>query len=82
MMLVSRKWIFPPVLCCEAGPSTVSSQGMRIAYVEFVSLFLLAGVYRLTPELALVQTLDFFTPIVDDAFSFGSIAAANALSDV
>ena len=41
-----------------------------------------AGVYRLTPELALVQTLDFFTPIVDDAFSFGSIAAANALSDV
>jgi selenide,water dikinase len=41
-----------------------------------------AGVYRLTPELALVQTVDFFTPIVDDAHTFGAIAAANALSDV
>ena len=41
-----------------------------------------AGVYRLTPELALVQTVDFFTPIVDDPFTFGAIAAANALSDV
>ena len=41
-----------------------------------------AGVYRLTPELALVQTVDFFTPMVDDAYTFGAIAAANALSDV
>jgi selenide,water dikinase len=41
-----------------------------------------AGVYRLTPELALVQTVDFFTPIVDDPFIFGAIAAANSLSDV
>ncbi|NPD45493.1 selenide, water dikinase SelD [Lentimicrobium sp. L6] len=41
-----------------------------------------AAVYRLTDELALVQTLDFFTPIVDDPFQFGAIAAANALSDV
>jgi selenide,water dikinase len=41
-----------------------------------------AGVYRLGPELALVQTVDFFSPIVDDAFQFGAIAAANALSDV
>ncbi len=41
-----------------------------------------AGVYRLTDELALVQTVDFFTPIVDDPFTFGSIAAANSLSDV
>src|SRR5246127_4770394 len=41
-----------------------------------------AGVYRLSPELALVQTVDFFTPIVDDPFTFGAIAAANALSDV
>jgi selenide, water dikinase len=41
-----------------------------------------AGVYRLSDDLALVQTVDFFTPIVDDPFCFGQIAAANALSDV
>ncbi len=41
-----------------------------------------AGVYKLTDELALVQTLDFFTPIVDDPYHFGRIATANALSDV
>jgi selenide, water dikinase len=41
-----------------------------------------AAVYRITPEVALVQTIDFFTPIVDDPFDFGRIAAANALSDV
>src|ERR1035438_7895371 len=41
-----------------------------------------AGVYQLTPELALVQTVDFFTPIVDDPYTFGQIAATNALSDV
>jgi selenide, water dikinase len=41
-----------------------------------------AGVYRLTAELALIQTLDFFTPIVNDPYTFGQIAAANSLSDV
>jgi selenide,water dikinase len=41
-----------------------------------------AGVYQLTAELALVQTVDFFTPIVDDPFTYGAIAAVNALSDV
>jgi len=41
-----------------------------------------AGVYRLTEELALIQTLDFFTPVVNDPYQFGQIAAANALSDV
>jgi selenide,water dikinase len=41
-----------------------------------------AGVYRIAPDLALVQTLDFFPPLVDDPFTFGQIAAANALSDV
>jgi len=41
-----------------------------------------AGVYRLDSHRALVQTVDFFTPIVDDPFAYGQIAAANALSDV
>ena len=41
-----------------------------------------AGVYRIAPNLALVQTVDFFTPLVDDPFTFGQIAATNALSDV
>ncbi len=41
-----------------------------------------AAVYRLNDETALVQTVDFFPPVVDDAFSFGAIAAANAFSDV
>ena len=41
-----------------------------------------AGVYRIADDLALIQTVDFFTPIVDDPYWFGQIAAANALSDV
>ncbi len=41
-----------------------------------------AGVYQLAPDLALVQTVDFFTPIVDDPYTFGQVAAANSLSDV
>src|SRR3954469_8424577 len=41
-----------------------------------------AGVVRLTDDLAIVQTVDFFTPIVDDPYAFGRIAATNALSDI
>jgi selenide,water dikinase len=41
-----------------------------------------AGVYKLRDDLALIHTVDFFTPIVDDPFDFGRIAAANALSDI
>ena len=41
-----------------------------------------AGVYRVNDELALIQTTDFFTPVVDDPYTYGQIAAANALSDV
>ena len=41
-----------------------------------------AGVYKLNEETALVQTVDYFTPVVDDPYMFGAIAAANALSDV
>ncbi len=41
-----------------------------------------AGVYKLSDDLAIIQTVDYFTPIVDDPFAFGQIAVANALSDV
>lgn len=41
-----------------------------------------AGVYKVSEDLALIQTVDFFTPVVDDPYGFGQIAAANALSDV
>jgi selenide,water dikinase len=41
-----------------------------------------AGVYKLTDDIALIQTVDYFTPVVDDPYMFGQIAAANALSDV
>src|SRR5260370_15529047 len=41
-----------------------------------------AGVYQIAPDQALVQTVDFFTPVVDDPYIFGQIASTNALSDV
>lgn len=41
-----------------------------------------AGVYKISDEVALIQTIDFFTPVVDDPYTYGQIAAANALSDV
>lgn len=41
-----------------------------------------AGVYRISDDLALIQTVDFFTPVVDDPYTFGQVAAVNALSDV
>jgi selenide, water dikinase len=41
-----------------------------------------AGVYRLAPGIAVVNTVDFFTPVVDDPFTYGQIAAANAMSDI
>ena len=41
-----------------------------------------AGVYKLSDDLAIIQTVDFFTPIVDDPYAFGQIAVANALSDI
>ncbi len=41
-----------------------------------------AGVYKISDDLALIQTVDFFTPVVDDPYAFGQIAAANALSDI
>ena len=41
-----------------------------------------AAVYRITPDLAIVETVDFFPPVVDDAYTWGAVAAANAMSDV
>ncbi len=41
-----------------------------------------AAVYKLSPDIAVIQTIDFFTPVVDDPYTFGQIAASNALSDV
>ena len=41
-----------------------------------------AGVYKISDDLAMIQTIDFFTPVVDDPYGFGQIAAANALSDI
>ena len=41
-----------------------------------------AGIYKINDEVAIVQTVDFFTPVVDDPRIFGQVAAANALSDV
>ena len=41
-----------------------------------------AAIYKVTDEIAMIQTVDFFTPIVDDPYTFGQIAAANSLSDV
>lgn len=41
-----------------------------------------AAVYRLTPDIAIVETVDFFPPVVDDAYTWGAVAAANAMSDV
>ncbi len=41
-----------------------------------------AGIYRLTPDLAIVQSTDFFSPLVDDPYTFGQIAAANSMSDI
>ena len=41
-----------------------------------------AAIYKVTDDIAMIQTVDFFTPIVDDPYTFGQIAAANSLSDV
>ena len=72
----------------KIGPGTL--QGILEQLPRFSDENLLVGietsddgaVYRISPELALIQTLDFFPPMVDDPFLFGQIAAANALSDI
>lgn len=70
------------------GPGTLTDVLKDLELVEDPRLLVSgttmddAGVYQLTDELALVQTVDFFTPMVDDPYLFGQIAAANSLSDV
>lgn len=74
---------------CKIGPADLS-QVLQSLPQPAVSPNLLvgldtgddAGVYKLNDDTAIVQTTDFFTPIVDDPYSFGQVAAANAISDV
>ncbi|ACT02775.1 selenide, water dikinase SelD [Paenibacillus sp. JDR-2] len=74
---------------CKIGPGDLS-QVIRSLPVPVADPNLLvgidtsddAGVYKISDDLALVQTVDFFTPIVDDPYSFGQVAAANAISDI
>src|SRR5258706_14820378 len=61
-----------------AGIPRWANENLRVGFDTAAD----AGVYKLSAECALVQTVDFFTPIVDDPYTFGAIAAANALSDV
>ncbi len=74
---------------CKIGPADLSQVLRNLPPAEPNPNLLVgldtsddAGVYKLNDDLALVQTLDFFTPIVDDPYSFGQIAAANAISDI
>lgn len=74
---------------CKIGPADLSQVLRALPAVEKHPNLIVgldtgddAGVYKLTEELAIVQTVDFFTPIVDDPYSFGQVAAANAISDV
>lgn len=74
---------------CKIGPGDLSQVIRSLPPAEYNPNLLVgidtsddAGVYKLNGELALVQTVDFFTPIVDDPYSFGQVAAANAISDI
>ncbi|OAK69098.1 selenide, water dikinase SelD [Lederbergia galactosidilytica] len=74
---------------CKIGPADLSEVIRMIPPAKHDPNLLVgldtsddAGVYRLTDDLAIVQTLDFFTPIVDDPYAFGQVAATNAISDI
>ncbi|MGL5662366.1 MAG: selenide, water dikinase SelD, partial [Cetobacterium sp.] len=70
------------------GPEVLSSLLKNLPSVEDKNLIVGfeksddAAIYKLTDDIALIQTLDFFTPMIDDPYIFGQIAAANSLSDV
>ncbi|WCN37429.1 selenide, water dikinase SelD [Aneurinibacillus uraniidurans] len=74
---------------CKIGPMDLAQVLQRLPKTEPHPNLLVgldtsddAGVFKISDDLALVQTLDFFTPIVNDPYSFGQVAAANALSDI
>jgi len=74
---------------CKIGPADLAQVIRKLPQAEPDPNLLVgldtsddAGVYRLTDDLAMVQTVDFFTPIVDDPYDFGQVAAANAISDI
>ena len=74
---------------CKLSPKVLESIVQRFDAVQHFSSLLVgnegkddAAVYQINPEQAIVSTTDFFMPIVDDAFDFGRIASANAISDV
>ena len=72
----------------KIGPGTLA--GILESLPKFQDENLLVGIetsddgaiYKVSDEVALIQTLDFFTPVVDDPYTFGQVAAANALSDI
>lgn len=72
----------------KIGPDTLSRVLERLPKFSDPSLLVGfetsddAAVYKVTDDIAVIQTLDFFTPVVDDPYTFGQVAAANALSDV
>ncbi|MDO4306036.1 MAG: selenide, water dikinase SelD [Eubacteriales bacterium] len=72
----------------KVGPGTLAGVLSRLPKFEDPNLLVGtetsddAAVYRISDDLALIQTLDFFTPVADDPYTFGQVAAANALSDV
>lgn len=71
---------------CKIGPRDLDQALCSLPFTPDVNLIagMLddAGVYKLREDLAIIQTVDYFTPIVDDPFTFGQVAVANALSDV
>ncbi len=83
MMTTSGGW------AAKIGPEVLASVLSQLPKNDNVENLLVgletsddAAVYKLNEEMALIQTLDFFTPMVDDPYIFGQIAAANSLSDV
>lgn len=74
---------------CKIGPADLAQVLSKLPVTEKHPNLLVgldtsddAGVFKLTDELAMVQTVDFFTPIVDEPYDFGQVAAANAISDI